>query len=157
MRRRGPISVSGTITLLCLLLATPPPHVFPHDIWGPEGNPVPHEHQWEEGEYVPQEILVYFLPETIALPEGQTKASIGDIVMHPEIEPFLLASGASTFEELRFGWFLVWFSDPIDVSEIVAAFSAEPRVLVSEPNLRYRTTCTRAASWGVIKAVQRGR
>ena len=166
MKTKQRFPVLPAASLLVSLLMVAPASVIAHDRWDSELNPVPHKHQWEEGEYVPQEILVKFLPETIALPEGQTEASIGDLVIHPEIESFLLASGASTFEVIFKNhkpgsgledWYTVTFSDPIDVSEMVAAFAAAPRVLVSEPNLIYHLTtptCTVAASWGAIKARQ---
>jgi thermitase len=118
-----------------------------------------------KAEYVPDEIIVNFAPQTIIIPQGQIEADVGEITIHPQVSALINANGiikvkkvirfftqADTVRTLESGKivqvqdlsqvFVLSFPDVVDIPEMVNRFRGSPRVIYAQPNYIYRIEAT---------------
>ena len=106
------------------------------------------------GPYVPQQIIVRLLPQTLSLPGSRDRAALSEVSLPPELDSFMRESGVVDAERVYKGLervgrtrtaagsefeqvFLLSFDRDIDAPRTVADFSNQTHVLHSQPNYIY--------------------
>ena len=111
------------------------------------------------GPYVPQQIIVRLLPQTLSLPGNQDRAALSELSLPSELDSLMRKSGVveaarvykgleqvgstrtaagSAFEQV----FLLSFDRNVDVLQTVADFAKQTSVYHSQPNYTYTVGVT---------------
>ncbi len=127
-----------------------------------DGKPV---YQNPDAEYVSNEIIVNFEPQTIILPKNQYSASVSEINVNTPLESLLNNTGATEIKKLflRFNaedtikvsrrgelvqvqdisqFFVIKFSRDINVQGMITSFKTNPDVIHVQPNFIYHSNIT---------------